>query len=303
MSKPNNDEKKERKKFFIIFIKGCAIAFLVLLFITFLFLLLLPKRPDIIKGVTYDLKYPGISHYSQISPEIFEKDFKMIKKAGINTVRLYGVPPEFVLDLADKYDIKVIETIVFPGDWTDFTSPYQLQALKREAVRNIARDINRDCIYAWSIWNDAPWTYGSGKGDVIRAYGLVRVEKFLKELYECVKKHDPLRPVTAATLTINDESKKLGADFLDILGYNIYLGITDWRDGNYNAEVSKTMVNELVSLSREYKKPVIITETGYSTYWRADEQQHVIGDQIEKVDRKAAIMRQRGFSITALTIL
>ena len=35
MSKPNNDEKKERKKFFIIFIKGCAIAFLVLLFITF----------------------------------------------------------------------------------------------------------------------------------------------------------------------------------------------------------------------------------------------------------------------------
>src|SRR3989339_352141 len=146
MSKPNNDEKKERKKFFIIFIKGCAIAFLVLLFITFLFLLLLPKRPDIIKGVTYDLKYPGISHYSQISPEIFEKDFKMIKKAGINTVRLYGVPPEFVLDLADKYDIKVIETIVFPGDWTDFTSPYQLQALKREAVRNIARDINRDCI-------------------------------------------------------------------------------------------------------------------------------------------------------------
>ncbi len=288
MRRPNNDEKKERKKFFIIFIKGCLIALFALAVAIFLFFLLLPKTPDIIKGVTYDLKYPGISHYSQISPEVFEKDFKMIKKAGINTIRLYGVPPEFVLDLADKYDIRVIETIVFPGDWTDFTSPYQLQALKREAVRNIARDINRDCIYAWSIWNDAPWTYGSGKGDVIRAYGEERVEKFLKELYECVKKHDPLRPVTAATLTINDESKRLGTDFLDILGYNIYLGITDWRDGNYDAEVSKKMVDELVSLAREYKKPVLITETGYSTYWRADEQQHVIGDQIEKVDKKLA---------------
>jgi TolA-binding protein len=285
MNKTDNEERK-RKKIFCI--KGFSIALLGLILIILLFGLLLPKEPDIIKGVTYDLKYPGISHYSQIPLEIFEKDFKMMKKAGINTIRLYGIPPEFVLDLADKYRIKVIETIVFPGDWTDFTSPYQLQALKREIVRNINRDINRECIYAWSIWNDAPWTYGTGKGDVIRAYGKERVEKFLKELYECTKKHDPLRPITAATLTLNDEAKRLGADFLDILGYNIYLGITEWRDGNYNAETAKKMVDELVSLSEEYKKPVIITETGYSTYWKREQQRYVISDQIEKVNKKIA---------------
>ncbi|MFH0839608.1 MAG: tetratricopeptide repeat protein [Candidatus Omnitrophota bacterium] len=288
MRKPNNDERKKRKKLFINFIKGFLAALLATVFIILLFLLLLPKKPDVIKGVTYDLKYPRISHYSQISADVFEKDFKMMKQAGVNTIRLYGVPPEFVLDLADKYKIRVIETIVFPGDWTDFNSPYQLQALKREAVRNIARDINRECIYAWSIWNDAPWTYGSGRGDVMRAYGKERVEKFLKELYECVKKHDPLRPVTAATLTLNDEAKRLGTDFLDILGYNIYLGVTDWKDGGYSAEVSKEMVDGLVALSREYKKPALITETGYSTYWKADEQRHVVSDQIEKVDKKLA---------------
>ncbi|MDD5681262.1 MAG: tetratricopeptide repeat protein [Candidatus Omnitrophica bacterium] len=282
--------KKEKKgrKFIFIIMRGFLIALAAILLTILLFFLLLPKGPDMIKGVTYDLKYPGISHYSQISPKVFEKDFKMMKEAGINTIRLYGVPPEFILDLADKYDIKVIVTIVFPGDWTDFNSPYQLQALKREAVRNINRDINRDCIYAWSIWNDAPWTYGSGRGDAIRAYGKEKVEKFLNGLYECVKKHDPLRPVTAATLTLNDESKRLGAGFLDILGYNIYLGVTDWRDGNYDPEVSKKMVDDMVSLSREYKKPVIIAETGYSTYWTREQQQHVISDQLEKVDRKLA---------------
>src|SRR4030043_2064626 len=94
----SKNEKRKRK---IIFLKGFSIALAVIILIILLFFLLLPKKPDIIKGVTYDLKYPGISHYSQISPKIFEKDFKMIKKAGINTVRLYGVPPEFVLDLAD----------------------------------------------------------------------------------------------------------------------------------------------------------------------------------------------------------
>jgi TolA-binding protein len=209
-----------------------------------------------------------------------------MKEAGINTIRLYGIPPEFILDLADKYNIKVIETIVFPGDWTDFTSPYQLQALKREAIRNIDRDIDRECIYAWSIWNDAPWTYGSGKGDVIRAYGKERVSHFLKELYEAVKKHDPLRPVTAATLTLNEDAKRLGADFLDILGYNIYLGVADWRDGQYKTELAEKMVDELVSISHEYNKPIIITETGYSTYWTDASQEDVIRDQIQKASKK-----------------
>lgn len=285
MRKSSNKGEKSRKP---IFPRGFFVPLAALPLAAALFFLVLPKRPDIVKGVTYDLKYPGINHYSQISPPVFEEDFRMMKDAGINTIRLYAPPPEFILDLADKYGIKVIETIVFPGDWTDFNSPYQLQALKREAVRNITRDINRECVYAWSIWNDAPWTYGSGKGDVIKAYGKEKVEKFLKELYECVKKHDPLRPVTAATLTLNDEAKRLGADFLDILGYNIYLGITDWRNGNYSADTSKKMVDDLILLSREYKKPVLIAETGYSTYWKRNEQQYAISDQIEKVDKKLA---------------
>ncbi|MBL7070980.1 MAG: tetratricopeptide repeat protein [Candidatus Omnitrophica bacterium] len=262
-----------------------VLGLLALFFAILIFLVLLPKKPDAIKGVTYDTQYPKVRHYSQIPREVFEEDFKRIKEAGINTIRLYGMPPEFILDLADKYGIKVIETIVFPGDWTDFTSPYQLQALKREAVRNIRRDKNRECIYAWSIWNDAPWTYGTGKGDVIKAYGKDVVNSFLKELYETVKKQDPLRPVTAATLIVDEEAKTLGADFLDILGYNVYLGVSDWRSGMYDPDLAKKTVDELVEISRKYKKPIIITEMGYSTYWTAKLQEDVISDQIAKVNR------------------
>lgn len=267
-------------------IKRAILLLLLLFFIVLIFLLLLPKKPDIIKGVTYDLKYPKVSHYSQIPRQVFENDFKLMKEAGINTIRLYGMPPEFLLDLADKYNIKVIETVVFPGDWTDFNSPYQLQALKREAIRNMTRDMNRECIYAWSIWNDAPWTYGTGKGDVIRNYGKEKVSAFLKEIYEAVKKHDPLRPVTAATLTIDEDAKSLGADFLDILGYNEYLGISDWRNGCYDPELAKKMVDELAAISKKYKKPVFVAETGCSTYWTTEIQEDVIADQIAKVDNR-----------------
>lgn len=268
-----------------LIVKRSIVTLIIVFFAILFFLLLLPKEPDIIKGVTYDLKYPRKSHYSQVPSEVIEKDFRLIKEAGINTIRIYGVPPEFILDLADKYGIKVIETVVFPGDWTDFTSPYQLQALKREAVRNVRRDMDRECIYAWSIWNDAPWTYGSVRGDVIKAYGKEKVTYFLRELYQAVKKQDPLRPVTAATLTTDEDAKRLGTDFLDILGYNTYLGITDWQTGHYDSERAEGMVGELVSISREYNKPVLITETGYSTFWKGEQQENVIRDQIEKVDR------------------
>ncbi len=278
--------QKEKKTTPLSVVKRMIIVLSAIFFLVLLFLLMLPKEPDIVKGVTYDLTYPKISHYSQIPREVFEKDFQLMKKAGVNAIRLYASPPPFILDLAEKYGIDVIETVVFPGDWTDFTSPYQLQALKREAIRNIERDKDRECILAWSIWNDAPWTYGSGKGDVIRAYGERTVSSFLKSLYETVKKHDPLRPVTGANLTVNDEAKRLGADFLDILGYNVYLGISDWKDGSYDGELSKKMVDELVVLSKKYDKPVIIMETGYSTYWKKHSQQEVIRDQIAKVDRR-----------------
>ncbi len=275
-------KKEQRMKLFKRIITGLVIVLFAILLIA----VLLPREEDIIKGVTYDLKYPGIRHYSQIPRKVYEEDFRSIKEAGINTIRIYGVPPEFILDLADAYEIDVIETIVFPGDWTDFDSPYQLQALKREAVRNIRRDRDRECIVAWSIWNDAPWTYGTGKGDVIRAYGRDTVNDFLRELYMTVKKHDPLRPVTAATLTVNEEAMSLGTDFLDILGYNVYLGVTDWTTGAYDPATAEETVAELEALAAQHEKPVVITETGYSTFWDTHNQGSVIKDQIAKVDRK-----------------
>jgi TolA-binding protein len=89
-------------------------------------------------------------------------------------------------------------------------------------------------------------------------------------------------------LTVDEDSKSLGADFLDILGYNIYIGITDWRDGAYDSDAAKRMVDDLVSISRKHGKPILITETGYSTYWKSELQENVIRDQIAKVGKNLA---------------
>ncbi|MBN1871411.1 MAG: tetratricopeptide repeat protein [Candidatus Omnitrophica bacterium] len=280
-------KKKVKREINLRNVVKAAILVLTISVFGLLFLaLLVPRESDVIKGVTYDLSYPATSHYSQVPVSVFEEDFKLMKKAGINTLRLYGIPPEFILDLAEKYKFKVIETIAFPGEWTDFTSPYQLKALKRDAVRNIRRDKDRECVYAWGIWNDAPWTYGSGKGDVTDVYGEDAVSRFLREIYKTVKMEDPLRPVIGATLAMEPDLRRLGADFLDILGFNVYLGVTDWIGGGYDSGEAERIVDELALLRKEYGKPVIITEAGYSTFWTRDEQEGVLGEQISKALKK-----------------
>ena len=86
-----------------LFAKKSILVLIAIFFIILLFLLLLPKEPDIIKGVTYDLKYPKTAHYSQIPPEVFEKDFKLMKEAGCWNI-MFGIEcgSEKLLKEADK---------------------------------------------------------------------------------------------------------------------------------------------------------------------------------------------------------
>ena len=77
------DKKTKKRNKSLLLIKCLIILTLGMFFAAFLFLLLLPKKSDIIKGITYDLKYPEISHYSQIPYEVFENDFKLMKETGI----------------------------------------------------------------------------------------------------------------------------------------------------------------------------------------------------------------------------
>ena len=62
-----------------------------------------------VKGVGYSPYRPGQYPGSQVSMEIVEADFKRIKEAGFNTLRVWDIMPERQLDLAEKYGLKVIQ--------------------------------------------------------------------------------------------------------------------------------------------------------------------------------------------------
>lgn len=235
-------------------------------------------RKFYVKGVGYGIEYPGtaggIEAFKEIPFEIFQKDFKMMKEAGINTIRTYEPLPSRLLDLAEEYGIMVIENLCYPDDYTDFDSKVHLSVLKEKIRRYVSRDKKRKCILMWSIWNDAPWAWGS-QGNVVERFGFHKVNNFLKELYDTVKQYDISHPVTASN-AINLNGENLGWDFLDIVGLNIYLGGYDWfvREDAVNQSLR---MNEIQA---RYNKPVIILETGSSTYIEGQDQGDILIKQI-----------------------
>lgn len=232
-----------------------------------------------IKGVGYGIEYPGTSGsmdtYKNTPISIFERDFQLMKEAGINTIRTYEPLPSKLLDLAEKYEIMVIENICYPSDNTDFNSRIHLDILKEQIRRYVSRDKNRRCILMWSIWNDAPWAWGAG-GNVVERYGFSTVNNFLKELYDTIRQYDITHPVTAGN-AIGLEGERLGWDFLDIIGLNLYIGGFDW----FIETQAQKNIAEIKSIEKEYNKPVLILETGFSTFVKGQDQGEVLEKQIK----------------------
>src|SRR5678809_196635 len=61
-----------------------------------------------VKGVTYGPFAPGEDGGHFASPEQTARDFAQIVELGANVLRVYHVPPRWVLDTASRHGLKVL---------------------------------------------------------------------------------------------------------------------------------------------------------------------------------------------------
>lgn len=244
--------------------------------------ILVNGKPFVIRGAAYTLSYPECNHFTQIPAEVYEKDLRLMKKAGINTLRTYDVPPPFFLDLVEKHGLKIIVQVDYVGYWTKYDSEKERKALIDEAVSHVKANKHRKCILMWAIWNDAPFVYNAASRDVVDEFGFDKVNGFLKAIYDAVKKEDPDRPVTGSNM-LNFNGSSLGFDFLDVISFNAYFGITDWERGKFDRANALDMVEQIKNITASREKPVLISETGYSTFHAGTDQGMVIREQISVI--------------------
>src|SRR5439155_18455834 len=100
------------------------------------------EHKHFIKGVTYGPFAPG-SHGAQFpEPAMVDTDFALMAEAGVNTVRVFTVPPIWLLDAAHRAGLKLLVGL----SWSQhiaFLDSASTQAQIRETVTAGVRDCRR----------------------------------------------------------------------------------------------------------------------------------------------------------------
>ena len=218
------------------------------------------ERKHFVRGVTYGPFAPG-THGAQF-PEraTVERDFALMRGAGVNTVRVFTVPPVWLLDLAAAAGLKVLVGLPWTQHVAFLDSPTiktEIRAAITAGVRACAR---HRAVFAYLVGNEIP-------PDMIRWHGADAVREFLRELVALVRAEHPGALVSYANFP---SSEYLSVDFTDFVCFNVYL---------HDEGAFRRYIARLHNLAVD--KPLVLTEFGVdSMHNGGDEQARILSWQV-----------------------
>ncbi len=164
-------------------------------------------------GVTYGTFRPNENGYNFPLSHIVEKDFALMSSFGINSIRTYTVPPIYILDSAQRYNLKVLVGLPWEQHITFLDDERRVKEIERRIYEAVRSCENHPAILAYTLGNEIP-------APVVRWYGKQRVQKFLKKLYEMAKSADPNGLFTYVNYPTTEY---LSLPFTDFDCFNVYL--------------------------------------------------------------------------------
>ncbi|MGA2747540.1 MAG: glycosyltransferase [Verrucomicrobiota bacterium] len=165
------------------------------------------------KGVTYGPFRPGAAGEPFLSRGDTERDMELIGRLGANLMRVYHVPPRWLLDLAEQHGLKLLIDIPWNKHLCFLDSP-ALQDEARNAVRAAVQSCARHpAVFAYSVVNELP-------PDIVRWSGAAAVENFLDELAQAAKWVDP---ECLCTFGNYPPTEFLRPQNMDFACFNVYL--------------------------------------------------------------------------------
>jgi beta-glucuronidase len=174
--------------------------------------LLLNGKPVRIAGGNRVVDYPGLG---SMEPDwLIEKDFRMMKEAGMEFQRLtHYTPSEYFYDLADKYGMLIISEA---GNWQltpKLMDNDTVRANFRRQFKEMAeRDWNHPSIIAYSVGNEYMSLHDSGK-------------RWTRDMIVYAKEVDATRLYTFATMFLNSLPKNPedeASQYVDFICSNTY---------------------------------------------------------------------------------
>ena len=225
-----------------------------------------PYKPKPTKINSDSLVVKGINYYPKDTPwdmfgdafskDIISKDFKIIKNAGLNSVRIFVPYDDFgkaqvnpkkleklkqTLDAAEENNLKVVLTLFdFYGDYSVMN--WTLNQRHAEKIVSTFKDHN--AIIAWDIKNEPNLDFDSRGKDLVIAW--------LDTMIDLVKSIDNVHPVTIGWS--NTQSATILKNKVDIVSFHYY------EDLNELDAAIKTMRKDIPN------KKLVLQEFGISSY-------------------------------------
>ncbi|MBD2531094.1 glycosyltransferase [Nostoc flagelliforme FACHB-838] len=199
------------------------------------------EKKFFLKGVSYGPFSIGSHGESFPEKSVVEKDFAMIAEMGANCLRTYTVPPDWLLDLAAIYGLRLLIGI----PWSQHIAFLDSSAVKAEIRNCIAQGVKvcrgHAATFAYLVGNEI-------SPDIVRWHGAKPVRAFIKELMAVAKSSDPEGLVSYANYPCTEY---LNIDFTDFSCFNVYLH----REQDFRRYLSR-----LHNLTED--KPLVLSEFG-----------------------------------------
>jgi GT2 family glycosyltransferase len=210
-----------------------------------------------LKGVTYGPFKPNADGDLISTPEQARIDFGLMRALGINLLRVYHVPPRWLLDLAAEFGLRVLISI----PWTEHVEFLNSRKLRRQIVQTIrvgaSKHAGHPAVFGYLIGNEVPTT-------IVRWLGATRVIAFLERLIDVARTADPRALISYASYPPTEYLLPANVDFLT---FNVYLE----RRNDFERYLAR-----LQNLAEE--KPLILGEFGLDTRRKGEAMQAEVLD-------------------------
>lgn len=209
-----------------------------------------------VRGVTYGTFRPDADG-NEYQPAQVDFDFAQMGAHGINAVRLYTVPPRWLLDTALTHGLRVMVGLPWEQHVTFLDERRRTRSIEERVRAGIRACSGHPAVLCYAIGNEIP-------APIVRWHGSRRIERFLERLHGAAKQEDPGALVTYVNYP---SAEYLGLDFLDLLCFNVYLE---------SRERLESYLARLHNLAGD--RPVLMAEVGL------DSRRHGLAAQAETLD-------------------
>ena len=208
-----------------------------------------------VKGVTYG-PFPKGSHGPQFPEfEVVETDFALMAEAGINTVRVFTIPPLWLLDAAQTAGLRVLIGLPWSQHVAFLDTPAIQQQIREAVTAGIRACRRHPAVFAYLIGNEIT-------PDIIRWHGAEAVRAFLKILVASAKAEHPEALVSYANYP---STEYLTVDFTDFVCFNVYL---------HDQLAFRRYIARLHNVALD--QPLVLTEFGVDSFGEGEEGQRQV---------------------------